>query len=573
MWKSLSQYLFKSPDEIGLDNYLVLVFCLLTTFLGIFGTVINIGLHLSIFTIICTTGVTVVFSLVYFYSRKTGEYVISKYIIIILGIILLNVQWFINYGSTGPITYLFVVLESFIIVFFKKKEKLIFTIIVFANVTALFYVEYRFPSTIGKYSSESARLIDLYTGLLIYLFLSILLLSVAIRFYINQQEKAQLSDKLKSAFLANMSHEIRTPMNGILGFAELLKEPNLTGDEQKEYIGIIEKSGERMLNIINDIIDISKIESGLMKVDIQESDINKQVDYIYTFFKNEVETKGLQFSYRQDLPSNKAIIRTDPEKLYAILINLVKNAVKYTDKGSIEFGYNQRIENGLPVVEFFVKDTGIGIPKDRHKEIFERFIQADINDVHAYQGAGLGLSISRAYVEMLSGKIWLESVPGKGTTFYFTLPYTSVLKEGSRIERDVLQREALSTVNNLKILIAEDDTASEMLIAREVKKYSRELLTVKTGRETVEACRNNPDVDLILMDIKMPGMNGFEATREIRKFNKDVFIVAQTAFALSGDQEKCIEAGCNEYISKPINNSVLRVIIEKHFMNRDHLSE
>jgi signal transduction histidine kinase/ActR/RegA family two-component response regulator len=567
MWKRLSQYLFKSPDEIGLDNYLVLVFCFITAFLGIFGTIINIGLDLSTFTKITTIGVTAIFSLVYLYSWKKGEYIISKYVIIILGIILLNVQWFINYGSTGPILYLFVVVESFIIVFFTKKEKLIFTIIIFANVTALFYIEYLYPETIGKYASESARLIDLYTGMLIYLVLSILLLNVALRFYISQQEKAQLADKLKSAFLANMSHEIRTPMNGILGFAELLKEPNLSGVEQREYINIIEKSGERMLNIINDIIDISKIESGLMKVDIKESDINKQIDYIYTFFKKEVEAKGLRFSYRKALPSNEAIIRTDPEKLYAILINLVKNAVKYTDNGAIEFGYNIIKESGLPVLEFFVMDTGVGIPEDRHKAIFERFIQADINDVHAYQGAGLGLSISRAYVEMLSGKIRLESEYGKGTSFYFTIPYNNVLKEVVHVGRT---GSLAGTVNNLKILIAEDDNASVMLISREMKKYCRELLTVKTGKEAVGVCRDNPDIDLILMDIKMPVMNGYEATREIRKFNKNVFIIAQTAFALSGDQEKSMEAGCNEYLSKPINNSVLKAIIEEHFNSRAH---
>jgi CheY-like chemotaxis protein len=256
--------------------------------------------------------------------------------------------------------------------------------------------------------------------------------------------------------------------------------------------------------------------------------------------------------------------------LYAILINLVKNAVKYTDKGSIEFGYKKIIENSLPVLEFYVKDTGIGIPKDRHKAIFERFIQADINDVHAYQGAGLGLSISRAYIEMLSGKIRLESVPGKGTTFYFTLPYNIVQKEENRLEKAVLPGVAVNPVINIKILIAEDDNASVMLISREVKKYCGELFTVKTGKEAVETCRNNPDIDLILMDIKMPGMDGYEATREIRKFNQNVFIIAQTAFALSGDRDKSIEAGCDEYISKPINNGILKALIEDHFQKRDH---
>jgi signal transduction histidine kinase len=216
-----------------------------------------------------------------------------------------------------------------------------------------------------------------------------------------------------------MSHEIRTPMNGILGFAELLKEPNLTGEEHDMYLEIIEKSGVRMLNIINDIVSISKIEAGLMKLNWEESNINEQIDFIYTFFKPEVEGKKMVFSCHKGLPSNEALIKTDREKLYAILTNLVKNGIKYSEKGSIELGYTKE-ENHL---EFYVKDTGIGIPEYRQDAIFERFIQADIADKMAQQGAGLGLSISKAYVEMMGGKIWVDSEIGKGSTFYFTLPY------------------------------------------------------------------------------------------------------------------------------------------------------
>lgn len=237
------------------------------------------------------------------------------------------------------------------------------------------------------------------------------------------KEKAEESDRLKSAFLANMSHEIRTPMNGILGFAELLKEPDLTGEEQQAYIQIIEKSGARMLNIINDIIDISKIEAGLMKLYVKESNVNEQIKYIYTFFKPEVESKGLEFTCKTPVPEKEAFIKTDREKVYAILTNLVKNAIKFTEKGSIEFGYALKTDREDAKLEFYVKDTGIGIPKDRKDAIFERFIQADIADNMARQGAGLGLSISKAYVEMLGGKIWVDSEEGVGSTFYFTLPY------------------------------------------------------------------------------------------------------------------------------------------------------
>ncbi len=235
---------------------------------------------------------------------------------------------------------------------------------------------------------------------------------------IKAKEKAEESDRLKSAFLANMSHEIRTPMNGILGFAELLKAPGLTGEKRQEFISIIEEGGGHMLNIINNIVDISKIESGLMEVSLSKTNINEQIQFVYNFFKPEVENKGMQFSYKNGLPFNEAVIKTDGEKIYAILTNLVKNSIKYTSKGSIEFGYNSRGE----YLQFFVKDSGSGIPEDQHQAIFERFIQADTGQTVSRQGAGLGLSITRAYVEMLGGKIWVISEAGRGSEFYFTIP-------------------------------------------------------------------------------------------------------------------------------------------------------
>ena len=383
---------------------------------------------------------------------------------------------------------------------------------------------------------------------------------------IKAKEKAEESDRLKSAFLANMSHEIRTPMNGILGFAGLLKEPELNGEKQQEYVGIIEKSGERMLNIINDIVDISKIEAGLMKLNLKESNINEQIEYIYTFFKSEVEAKGLELSFKNSMPAKEAIIVTDREKLYAILTNLVKNAIKYTPAGSIEFGY-YLIESPtqLKELQFYAKDTGIGIPKDRQDAIFERFIQADIEDMQARQGAGLGLSITKAFVKMLGGKIWVESEVGIGSTFYFTLPYNVEPKGKKVIEKVGQAEESVPQIKKLKILIAEDDETSKLLISIIVTKFSKEVLKAKTGNEAIEVCRINPDIDLILMDIQMPYLNGHEATRQIRQFNKDVIIIAQTAFGLSGDREKAIEAGCNDYISKPINKDELLSLIQKHF--------
>jgi PAS domain S-box-containing protein len=250
------------------------------------------------------------------------------------------------------------------------------------------------------------------------------------------KEQAEESDRLKSAFLSNMSHEIRTPMNGILGFSELLKAPNLTGETQQEYINIIEKSGQRMLNILNNILSISKIESGLMEVNIQETDINEQIGFIHSFFKLEIEGKGIRFLVKSSLEEKEAYVQSDSEKIYGILTNLIKNAVKFTKEGTIELGCRLRTEKESSKLEFYVKDTGIGIPKDRQKPIFERFIQADISGKMAYQGAGLGLSISKAYVELLGGEIWTESEEGKGSVFYFTLPYQMKPNEKKLIEKD-----------------------------------------------------------------------------------------------------------------------------------------
>ncbi len=292
---------------------------------------------------------------------------------------------------------------------------------------------------------------------------------------IKAKEKAEESDRLKSAFLANMSHEIRTPMNGILGFAELLNEPNLSGEEQQEYIKVIEKSGLRMLNIINDIVSISKIESGLMEVNIQESNINDQVEYVYTFFKPEAEAKAIQFSYKNTLPYDESFVNTDKEKLFAVLTNLVKNAIKYTESGSIEFGYTKK----ALFLEFYVKDTGMGIDKHRQEAIFERFIQEDISDKKAFQGAGLGLSISKAYVEMLGGKLWVESEKRKGSIFCFTIPYALDFKESTEKTSGVDPKELETQNAKLKILIVEDDETSDMLMSYMIKSISRETLHAK----------------------------------------------------------------------------------------------
>ncbi|MBA4317616.1 MAG: hypothetical protein C0412_04370 [Flavobacterium sp.] len=380
---------------------------------------------------------------------------------------------------------------------------------------------------------------------------------------IKAKEKAEESDRLKLAFLANMSHEIRTPMNGILGFTELLKSPLLAGEEQQEYIRIIEKSGIRMLNIINDIISISKVESGQIEISLSETNVNEQIEYLHTFFKPEAAHKGIQLSVTNQLPSKETLINTDKEKVYAILTNLIKNAIKFTDSGSIEFGCAQKGKH----LEYFVKDTGAGISKSQQKIIFERFRQANETITRSHEGSGLGLAISKAYVEMLGGKIWVDSKQGKGSTFYFTIPTNTELKsiEKITIEKVPSKENEENQIKDLKVLIVEDDEISKLLITIAVKTFSKEILKVSTGFEAIEACRNNPDIDLVMMDINMPEMGGYEATEQIRKFNKDVVIIAQTANGMQSDRDEAIAAGCTDYISKPVNIASLSELIHKYF--------
>jgi hypothetical protein len=264
------------------------------------------------------------------------------------------------------------------------------------------------------------------------------------------------------------------------------------------------------------------------------------------------------------LPSKEAIIKTDNEKVYGILTNLIKNALKFTCKGSIEFGYDIVKKQDAAFLQFFVKDTGLGIPEFQKEIIFERFRQGSVSHNRGYEGSGLGLSISRSYAEMLGGRIWVESREGEGTTFYFTIPYIPVSEEKYLIENADFAENKAVQITRLKVLIVEDDEISYSLLKRVIQKISNEVVHSVTGVEAVEACRNNPDFDLVLMDIRMPVMNGLEATQQIRQFNKDVIIIAQTAFGFSSDREMALEAGCNDYISKPVNKEKLFEIIKKH---------
>ena len=367
---------------------------------------------------------------------------------------------------------------------------------------------------------------------------------------IQAKEKAEESDRLKTAFLANISHEIRTPMNGILGFIEMLNDPDTNQEERTEYVDIVNKSGQRLLATIEDLIEISRIETGLIELHEMETDLTESMDYQLSFFQQMAQEKGIKLELMEQVVGKEAIISVDKFKLDGILTNLMNNALKFTRAGSISFG-NILKDNELL---FYVKDTGMGIPKDKQDAIFQRFVQADLTNTRPYEGSGLGLAIVKAYLDKMGGRIWVESEPNKGSTFFFTIPYNPialVVIENEETPTFLENRESVS------ILVAEDDPISFIYLETLLKREGFVVLKASNGLEAIEMFKQHSDVDAILMDIKMPYMNGLDATREIRKLNARVPIIAQTAFAFDEDKETTNAAGCNDFLTKPTTREQL----------------
>ena len=379
------------------------------------------------------------------------------------------------------------------------------------------------------------------------------------------KEKAEESDRLKSAFLANMSHEIRTPMNAILGFSELLRIEEVSKEVRDEYIKIIHNKGNELMLIINDIIDISKIEAGDIKIVKSDVEINEFIRPIHQHFNREKSLMNKDhIQMRLLIPENaNPVIHTDPARLKQVLNNLINNALKFTSEGFIEMGYVLRDAN----LEFYIRDTGIGVTREKQHIIFDRFRQVDESLNSQFGGTGLGLAISRNLVELLGGELWMESEEDQGSTFHFTLP---MVKNRARLESAKVHQPAgknnqkILDLTGRKILIAEDDSANFLFIESYLKQTNAHICWAKDGKEALEVFRADPSLDMILMDLKMPDMNGIDATRTIRKTNPDIPVIALTAYAFADDRENSIKAGCNEYLAKPIKIEQLTRILSSY---------
>ncbi|BDX39225.1 hypothetical protein CYCD_25800 [Tenuifilaceae bacterium CYCD] len=375
---------------------------------------------------------------------------------------------------------------------------------------------------------------------------------------IKAKEKAEENDRLKTAFLQNMSHEIRTPMNAICGFSNLLNEPDLADEKKKKFIAIIQNSSKQLLSIVTDILTISSLETKQEKVNIQQTNINSIILELYSIFNQQATNQNILLRHTEQLSDKQAETVTDGTKLTQVLTNLLTNALKFTHTGSIEFGYSTELIDNLPFLKFYVKDTGIGISPTLHEKIFERFRQADTSISRTYGGTGLGLSISKAFVELLGGSIWLESEPENGSTFYFTIPYNPVNVTDSTSSDTQIKLDT----NYSTIIIAEDEEYNYLYIKELLSRHDFKLIRAKNGYEAIEFWKQNPDTSLILMDIKMPIMDGYTAAKLIKEIKPDLPIIAQSAYALENEIE-LFKSVFDGYLTKPINANDLNSIIQR----------
>lgn len=378
---------------------------------------------------------------------------------------------------------------------------------------------------------------------------------------VKSKEKAEQSDRLKTAFLNNLSHEIRTPLNAISGFSQFLNDPGLDAARIEHITGIICRSSDQLLAIMNDIISISTIEAGVMETNNRMTNINTILKNVHEQLQLKAAAKGISLRFFSKLSETDASALTDETKLTQVITNLVDNAIKFTRFGYVEYGCVLKEDTFL----FSVTDTGTGIPEKLHSVIFERFQQLDIGQSTVMSGLGLGLPIAKSYVELMGGQIWLESGQEKGTRFYFTLPRMA----GEKARNVAKPPTGGQLKRNPVILVAEDEENNFELTRVVLSMLGVEVLHAWDGVQAVKMCEENPEIDMVLMDIKMPLMNGYEATRLIKEKNNNLPVVALTAYALPGDREKALNAGCNDYLPKPVSLAELKNLVRKYLPKTD----
>lgn len=615
----LVKTLIGNPEDYSLEHRFFIAACFVGGMAGLLASVINLSISLHPALIFTTAGIAIIYFLFYYISLKQKKYkgLILPYIFISL--LTLSYLWFINSGSNGPISHiLFTALLVYIVL--TRGANRIMAIAVFAiTLTVLHVWEYLHPEAIVNYPDAKSRFIDVFFTDLFNIGLVAFIASFIMKNYHDEREKvirqwntileqnkeiklaekellryqqnleelvrqrtleleesntqllmakekAEESDRLKTAFLSNMSHEIRTPMNAIVGFSYLLREPELSNQTMNHYIDIITAKGNLLLQIINDIIDISKAEAGEIDINKSACSIDDMLNGLYSTYAGVLESAQKKHIDLKIIPPEKdfkIITLTDDNRLKQILSNLLDNAIKFTHKGFVEYGYSLIPEEDPKRIRFFVRDSGIGISAENAEFIFTRFRQIDESHTRDYGGTGLGLSISKKLVELLGGNLELESVFGTGSTFHFSIPYEPVEHNIKKISEQ-MDNKITPNWKNKTILIVEDNYQGFVLLKNYLLHTQAKLIHVSNGVEAVDICKNNSDIDMVLMDIQLPEMNGYEATAIIKKHRNELPVIAETAYAMTEDSLEAKNAGFDDYLTKPIEKEIFLSVLGKY---------
>ncbi len=537
-------------DSIPLENRF---FNLLTFFGGwmsLSGVVINLFLSADLILNICAFSAMIFCWGAFYLSRFKGKFEIGKWLLTMFLFVLLSFIFTVNNGSSGPLLYLYMNFFLLLILVWNGKTRNLLIGLFILNIIGFFWIEYSFPDFIKPYVNNETRLIDVYFSYFLYLILLGVIMMFTRNGYISEKEKAQKSDQLKTAFLANMSHEIRTPMNAILGFTQLL-ESDISSEKKASYLKIINDSGHSLLRLIEDIIDVSQIEAGELELYEEETNLNLLLSKLVLTF-NQVLSKYPEKSIKiiQLNGEEGLVIQTDGTRLKQILTNLIHNAIKYTETGDITIGYTVKEE----VLKFFVKDSGQGIKPEHISEIFDRFRKIETDQSKKIQpGTGIGLSISKHLTELLGGEMDVKSEFGLGSEFFFTIRYIPIrIDKQKRVKPKESTAFKSADFTGRTILIAEDENANFFFLKKVLDRTGADVIRARNGQEAVDLFSVHPEIDIVLMDIMMPEMNGYQATAIIKEKNPDIPVIAQTALAMEGDAKKVTDAGCNDYLSKPI---------------------
>lgn len=549
-------YILGDKNTVDSDRYfLTLIHVTIILFLiPLF--IMHVKFHYSLRPILVTILSIITIVVLYFLVRFKGQLFIPKLVLTVFGLIALDLIWFDEYLSVGPMLYFIFAFGALIVWVWKGRMLQLLIAFYFLNILTLYLIESRGNFHLEQFVNYQSRSVDIYLNFTFYSLLLIFLFQKIKEDFHREKERAIKSDLMKSAFLANMSHEIRTPMNAIVGFSELLNDED-DALKRAQYIQIIQSSSGNLLKLINEIVDLSKIEAGEMALTRSNFSIKSIFEEMLNVYQVEIKHRNLlDIQLTFELPDGDFIVFSDPYRLKQVLSNLLSNAVKHTNSGKIVFSCKKSGKQLL----FAVADTGTGIPEEDQSKIFERFIKFNYLNKNS-EGTGIGLSIVEKLVHLLNGTIWLKSKWGEGSTFFFTIPFDKATTTHIRLEKKIPISPVSLDFAQKSILIVEDDEINALLLKEIIKQHFKTYDHVTNGEQALVFLKNNPLVDIVLLDMNMPIMNGYEAAKAIKQAFPNIAIIAQTANAVLGDREKALAAGCDEYIAKPIDPTELLALI------------